>query len=131
METITIRSREHDEMINVTSEVQAKVSVSGVRDGVVDLFVPHTTAGITLSESMRTGVEGDILADLDRLIPWKQSYYKHREGNSAAHLKTCIVGSGLRLILEAGELCLGSWQGIFLCEFDGPRTRKIHMQWSN
>ncbi len=128
METIQVRTRARDELLEITAEVRDCVRDSGVTDGLVDVYVPHTTAGITINENADPTTEADILADLDRLIPWRQTYYRHMEGNSAAHLKASLVGSSVRVILQGGRLVLGTWQGIFFCEFDGPRSRKVHVQ---
>jgi secondary thiamine-phosphate synthase enzyme len=127
METITVRTRERDEMLEITAEVQTCVRDAGISDGVVEVFVPHTTAGITINENADPTTEADILDDLDRLIPWRQPYYRHMEGNSAAHFKASLMGSSVRVILQSGRLVLGTWQGIFFCEFDGPRNRKVHV----
>jgi nitronate monooxygenase len=127
METIQLRTRSRDEMLEITTEVQACIRDSGISNGVVDVFVPHTTAGITINENADPTTEMDMIEDLDRLIPWRQSYYRHMEGNSAAHLKASLMGSSVRVILNDGRLVLGTWQGIFFCEFDGPRNRKVHI----
>jgi secondary thiamine-phosphate synthase enzyme len=127
METITVRTREHTQMIDITREIQALVSESSMDAGIVNIFVPHTTAGITINESADPSVAHDILAVLDRLVPWKESYYQHAEGNTASHVKASLMGSSVRVIVSSGGLKLGTWQGIFFCEFDGPRTRKVHV----
>ena len=127
MQTITVRTNARDQMLEITAEVQAYVRESDISDGMVVVFVPHTTAGITINENADPTTEVDMIDDLDRLIPWQQSYYRHLEGNSAAHLKASLMGSSVRLILQGGRLVLGTWQGIFFCEFDGPRNRKVHV----
>jgi secondary thiamine-phosphate synthase enzyme len=127
METIQVRTRSRDELLEITDEVRACVRDSGISDGVVEVYVPHTTAGVTINENADPTTEADILADLDRLIPWRQSYYRHMEGNSAAHFKASLMGASVRVFLQGGRLVLGTWQGIFFCEFDGPRTRKVHV----
>ena len=127
MKTMVVRSKEQSEMIEITSQVHSLVAEEGVQDGVVDLFVPHTTAGITINENADPAVERDMLADLERLFPWRQSYYLHGEGNSAAHMKASMVGANLRVFIEGGHLVLGTWQGIYMCEFDGPRQRKVFL----
>ena len=127
MQTITVRTNARDQMLEITAEVQAYVRESDISDGMVVVFVPHTTAGITINENADPTTEVDMIDDLDRLIPWQQSYYRHMEGNSAAHLKASLMGSSVRLILQGGRLVLGTWQGIFFCEFDGPRNRKVHV----
>jgi secondary thiamine-phosphate synthase enzyme len=127
METITVRTREHSQLIDITREIQDLLSKSGLSDGIVTIFVPHTTAGITINESADPSVMHDILAVLDRLVPWRDPNYRHTEGNAAAHVKASLVGSSVRVIVSSGGLKLGTWQGIFFCEFDGPRTRKVHV----
>ncbi len=128
METLTVQTTKHAELVDVTDEIQAVVRKAGVERGLVHLHVPHTTAAVTINENADPSVVHDILADLDRLAPWRQSYYRHGEGNSAAHLKSSLVGCDQTLLLEGGRLVLGTWQGIYFCEFDGPRTRKLMVQ---
>jgi secondary thiamine-phosphate synthase enzyme len=111
-------------MVNITQEVAAAVLESGVTRGVCRVFVPHTTAAVTINESADPDVAADILAALDGLVPWNGGY-RHGEGNSAAHIKASLVGPELTLLVEDGRLVLGTWQGVFLCEFDGPRKRKV------
>ena len=127
METINVRTREHAQLIDITREIQELLSKSNMTSGILTVFVPHTTAGITINESADPSVAYDILAVLDRLIPWREPYYQHKEGNTASHVKASLVGSSVRVIVEDGGMKLGTWQGIFLCEFDGPRTRKVHV----
>jgi secondary thiamine-phosphate synthase enzyme len=126
--TFNVRSQEHAELIDITDQVRSRVHHSGASQGAVQVFVPHTTAGITINESADPSVKADILSDLERLVPWRQSYYTHREGNSASHVKAALVGSSVFVPFEEGRIVLGTWQGIFFCEFDGPRTRKVHLQ---
>ena len=125
--TLQVRSSQRSEMIDVTGEVQRIVSKSGVKDGVCYLYVPHTTGAITINEGADPNVVVDILTTLDRLIPWRNNY-RHMEGNAAAHIKTSLMGSSERIFIENGKLVLGTWQRIFFCEFDGPRTRKLHVK---
>jgi secondary thiamine-phosphate synthase enzyme len=127
METITVRTREHAQLIDITRDIQDLLSKSDLSDGILMIFVPHTTAGITINESADPSVMHDILAVLDRLVPWRESYYQHSEGNTASHVKASLMGSSVRVIVSSGGLKLGTWQGIFFCEFDGPRTRKVHV----
>lgn len=129
METLTVQTRNHTEFIDISGEVQASVRKEGLQDGVVIVYVPHTTAGITINEDADPSVIHDILADLDRLVAWRQGYYHHMEGNSAAHTKSSLVGSSQQVIIDNGKLALGRWQGIYFCEFDGPRTRKVYLQY--
>jgi secondary thiamine-phosphate synthase enzyme len=128
MESLMVRSRQESEFVNITSEIHSLVNSSGIKNGSLFIYVPHTTAGITINESADRNVAHDILADLDRLFPRRQSYYRHAEGNSASHMKASLMGSGVRVMIQDGDLFLGTWQGIFLCEFDGPRTRKVQVK---
>jgi secondary thiamine-phosphate synthase enzyme len=125
--TISINTRDRSEMIDITSKVEEELNRSGLKDGVCFLFVPHTTAGITINEGADPSVVGDIQATLNRLVPWEGSY-RHLEGNSAAHIKSSLIGNSVIVLVESGRLRLGTWQGIFFCEFDGPRSRKVHMR---
>ncbi len=115
-------------MVEITSEVQNVVDSSGVQDGQVIVYVPHTTAGITINENADPDVVHDFLKQLDVMVPWEQPFYRHGEGNSAAHVKASMMGSSVTVLIEAGRLVLGTWQGIWFCEFDGARTRKVHVQ---
>ena len=125
--TIGIKTRDRSEMIDITSKVEEELRRSGLKDGVCFLYVPHTTAGITINESADPSVVVDIQTTLDKLVPWEAAY-RHREGNSAAHIKSSLVGNSAMVLAESGHLKLGTWQGIFFCEFDGPRSRKLHMK---
>jgi secondary thiamine-phosphate synthase enzyme len=127
MKTITVQTKDESQFIEITQQVQAAITASAMTQGVVTLFVPHTTAGITLNENVDPSVRTDMLADLDRLLPDDQSYYRHAERNSASHLKAGLVGSSVTVIVERRQLVLGPWQGIYLCEFDGPRSRRVQM----
>jgi len=125
--TMSINTRDRSEMIDITSKVEEELKRSGLKDGVCFLFVPHTTAGITINEGADPSVVIDIQATLNRLVPWEGSY-RHLEGNSAAHIKSSLIGNSVIVLVESGRLRLGTWQGIFFCEFDGPRSRKVHMR---
>lgn len=125
--TISINTRDRSEMIDITSKVEKELNKSGLKDGVCFLFVPHTTAGITINESADPSVMSDLREMFNKLIPWEGSY-RHLEGNSAAHIKSSLVGSSAIVLIESGHLKLGTWQGIFFCEFDGPRSRKVHIK---
>jgi len=125
--TIGIKTRDRSEMIDITSKVEEELQGSGLRDGVCFLYVPHTTAGITINESADPSVVVDIQTTLNKLVPWEGTY-RHREGNSAAHIKSSLVGNSAMVLVESGHLKLGTWQGIFFCEFDGPRSRKLHIK---
>ncbi len=124
---LPVTTRAQTEMIDVTALVQEQVTASGLNDGLCVVFVPHTTAAVTINESADPAVKQDILMVLNDVIPWKAAY-RHREGNSPAHLKTSIIGSSETIMVENGRLVLGTWQGIFFCEFDGPRTRKLDVR---
>jgi secondary thiamine-phosphate synthase enzyme len=128
VETITIRTGAPVQLVDVTDRIRALVRDAGVASGVVHLYVPHTTAAVTINENADPSVTHDVLADLDRLAPTAQRYYRHAEGNSAAHLKSSLVGCAQTVLIEDGRLVLGTWQGIYVCEFDGPRTRQLHVK---
>jgi len=122
--TISVRTSGRDEMIDITAEVAAAVAESSVTDGVATVFVPHTTAGVTINENADPDVTRDMLAALDLAVPWRQGFYRHNEGNSAAHVKSSMMGCAQQVLVESGRLVLGVWQAVYFCEFDGPRTRK-------
>ncbi|HNW91995.1 MAG TPA: secondary thiamine-phosphate synthase enzyme YjbQ [bacterium] len=128
METFAVATHARDEMIDITAEVAAAVRDSGVRDGLCTVFVPHTTAGVTVNENADPDVVHDVLKALDVAVPWRQPFYRHGEGNSAAHLKSSLVGCAQQIMVENGALVLGTWQGIYFCEFDGPRRRQCQVQ---
>ncbi len=125
MEIIKVRSREREEMVEFTDEVRRRLRESGAREGVCVLFVQHTTAGLTVNENADPDVPRDILHALRTLIPQHGMDFRHNEENSDAHLKTSLVGTSVTVPFADGELLLGRWQGIFLCEFDGGRERQI------
>lgn len=127
MTEIEVRTSSRTEFIDITRQVQKDIQKAGVSDGICYLFVPHTTAGITINENADPSVKADILMELNKLIP-KDDPYKHLEGNAPAHVKASIIGSSETVFVEQGKLVLGTWQGIFLCEFDGPRTRRVFLK---
>ena len=129
METFNVRSNQSIEFIEITHQVQALLRQEERGDGLAYVFIPHTTAGVTINENADPTVKQDMIADLQRLIPSRQSYYAHLEGNSASHFMTSLMGSSVIVPIEGSQLTLGTWQGIFLCEFDGPRTRKVHVKY--
>jgi len=129
METFNVRSNQAIEFIEITTQVQNLLRQEDRGDGLAYVFIPHTTAGVTINENADPTVTQDIIADLQRLIPSRQPYYAHREGNSASHFMTSLMGSSVIVPIEGGQIALGTWQGIFLCEFDGPRTRKVHVKY--
>jgi len=126
---LTVQTREQTEFVDITSEVSASVRSSGVTDGCCLVYVPHTTAGVTINESADPAVKADILKVLNQMVPWKAAY-RHSEGNSPAHIKSTLVGASQTVPIEDGRLLLGTWQGIFCCEFDGPTTRKVYVSFS-
>jgi secondary thiamine-phosphate synthase enzyme len=124
MKEITVRTARRDHFVDITAEVQQAVADSGVKDGVCTVFVPHTTAGITINENADPDVVADILHALDKVVPWTSPHYRHNEGNTAAHVKASMMSSSVQVLVKNGRLQLGTWQAIYFCEFDGPRTRK-------
>jgi len=124
---LTVKSKTRTQLIDITHEIQKAVGSSGISEGLCMLYVPHTTAAITINESADPSVASDIIMVLNEVIPWKADY-RHLEGNSPAHIKSTLVGASEIITIENGSLVLGTWQGIFFCEFDGPRTRKLHMR---
>ena len=121
---LPVKSTRREEFIDVTTDLARIVSDSGISDGCITCFVPHTTAGITINENADPDVTRDIISKLGRLIPQEDGYH-HAEGNSDAHLKSSLIGCSLTIPFESGRLLLGTWQGIYFCEFDGPRTRRL------
>ncbi len=121
----TIQTSRRNEFIDITAQIQDLVEE--VSEGVATVFVPHTTTAVTINENADPAVPRDILKKLEELIP-QQDHYSHMEGNSDAHIKASLLGSSVRVIIKDGQLLLGTWQAIFFCEFDGPRTRKFYVQ---
>ena len=121
---LEISSRSRAELVDITAEVQRTVRENGMQSGFCHIFVPHTTAGVMVNENWDPTVRADILMALDKLVPWNDNY-RHAEGNAAAHIKASMVGSSQTILVEDGHLVLGTWQGIFLAEFDGPRRRRV------
>jgi secondary thiamine-phosphate synthase enzyme len=127
-QTFPIQTHQRDEMYEITSSLQAYLEEQRVKDGVIYVYCPHTTAGITINENADPDVVKDMLMRLDEVYPWEHPKYRHAEGNSASHLKASTVGSSQVVLIQNGELLLGTWQGVYFCEFDGPRTRKYHVK---
>lgn len=127
MKTIEIKTTERTEMVNITREIERVIREAGVRDGLCHVFVPHTTAGITINENADEDVKSDIIMGLSKIVPYSDGY-KHIEGNSDAHIKATLTGSSVTVAVEDGHLVLGTWQAIYFCEFDGPRRRKAHVK---
>ncbi len=124
---LTVKTNATTEFIDITTDVRQQVQQSGIEEGICFLYVPHTTAAVTINESADPSVKSDILMILNEIVPW-ESGYRHMEGNSPAHIKSTMVGASEIVAIENHSLVLGTWQGIFFCEFDGPRTRKIHVR---
>jgi len=127
IETLRARTDRRTQLVDVTTEVQAVVSKSGVEQGVCHVYVPHTTAGVTINEHADPDVASDFEGFMDRLIP-QRGPYRHAEGNSDSHAKTILTGTSQRIFVEKGRLVLGRWQGIFFCEYDGPRERTMQVK---
>ncbi|MEE8341438.1 MAG: secondary thiamine-phosphate synthase enzyme YjbQ [Candidatus Neomarinimicrobiota bacterium] len=127
MKEINISTSKRVDLVNITSHVQKIVSESQVDNGIVVVFVPHTTCGVTINEGSDPDVVRDIEFQLEKLIPYQQGY-QHMEGNADSHIKTCLVGSSENIIIANGQLVLGTWQSLFLCDFDGPRNRKVYIK---
>jgi len=125
--TISVKTGSRVDMIDITSLVSAEVSKSGVTDGICVVYVPHTTGGVTINEGADPAVCKDIIRKLNELVP-PNDRYRHMEGNSDSHIKTSIIGSSVTVIVENSRLVLGTWQKIFFCEFDGPRSRKVYVK---
>lgn len=125
---ISIRTTKRCQMLDITAHVQQAVEKAGIQEGYALVFCPHTTAGITINENADPDVPHDILATLERLIPKNNPDYRHCEGNSDAHVKSSLVGASEQILVQNGRLCLGTWQAVFFCEFDGPRTRNVYIQ---
>ena len=123
-EQFDTRTPAHACLVDITARVQQIVSGSGIEQGVCYIYVPHTTAGLTINEAADPSVRADIVRALDKIVPWRDNY-EHLEGNAAAHIKASLMGSGHFVLVMGGRLRLGTWQGIYLAEFDGPRTRKV------
>ena len=127
IQTFQVRTSKQTEFIDITHSVQEAVKKTGVEEGICFIFIPHTTAAVTINENADPSVSQDIVMELNRLVPF-QDRYQHLEGNSPAHIKTSLIGCSQTVFVESGKLALGTWQGIFFCEFDGPRNRKVHVK---
>lgn len=127
----SVSTSSHSQFVNITGRVREALAESGVESGVATVFVSHTTAGITINENADPDVTRDLLYILDEKIPWNDPQYRHFEGNTAAHMKASMMGNSAQIIIEKGQLLLGTWQGIYFCEFDGPRQRKVHIKISS
>ena len=125
--TTSVKTGSRIEMVDITYYVQKEVTKAGIADGICVVYVPHTTAGVTINEGADPAVCTDIIRKLNELVPPNDGY-RHMEGNSDSHIKTSIIGSSVTVIVENGRLVLGTWQKIFFCEFDGPRSRKVYFR---
>jgi len=127
MREFEVRTQAKEELMDITGKVREAVLSSGLKNGTCTVYVPHTTAGVTINENADPSVRQDILMTLRKIVPSSLAY-QHSEGNSPAHVKACLVGSSANIIIAEGRLELGTWQGIFFCEFDGPRSRKVYLK---
>ena len=125
--TISVKTHTRIDMVDITSSVQNEISKAGVTDGICVVYVPHTTAGMTINEGADPAVCQDMIKKFTDLVP-PNAGYRHMEGNADSHIKTSMIGSSVTVIVEDGRLVLGTWQKIFFCEFDGPRTRKVYVK---
>ena len=123
--TEPVKTRQRSEIVDVTDVVRCIVRQKRVTDGMAIVYVPHTTAAVTINENYDPDVKSDMLKKLETLIPKQESYYQHDEGNSDSHVKVAMVGSSVTVLIERGDLVLGRWQGVYFCEFDGPREREM------
>jgi len=123
----SVKTRARNELVDITAAVARALAELGAQDGIATVFCPHTTAGITINENADPSVCRDLLATLDRLVPPDQAHFTHSEGNSDSHLKSTLVGASEQLLVEDGRPILGTWQAIYFAEFDGPRTRTVHV----
>jgi secondary thiamine-phosphate synthase enzyme len=127
MQTFQVRTSVRTEFIDITRAVREAVKKTGVKNGICVIFIPHTTAAVTVNENADPSVVEDVIMELNKIVPFKDSY-RHGEGNSPSHIKASLVGCSQTVFVDSGELVLGTWQGIFFCEFDGPRNRKVHVK---
>ena len=123
MQKFSVSTQQRDQMVEITADVQHILDQAGIDDGSVIVYVPHTTAGVTINENADPDVVHDSLKRLDKMVPWREPFDRHGEGNSASHIKASMMGSSVTVLVQQGRLQLGRWQGIWFCEFDGPRTR--------
>ncbi|MDD5773441.1 MAG: secondary thiamine-phosphate synthase enzyme YjbQ [bacterium] len=124
---ISIQTSGQADFVNITKEIEKFIAAEKISNGIISVFVPHTTAGITLNEQADPDVVADIQSELEKMVP-RNANFLHSEGNSSAHIKASIIGSSVQIIIEKGKPLLGTWQGVFFCEFDGPRHREIWMK---
>lgn len=127
LKEFTIRTNTQVEFVKITTQIQRLVEETGIQEGLCHIYIPHTTAGVTINEGADPDVARDIVMELNKIVPFEDGYL-HREGNSAAHIKASMMGSSVAVFIQNGKLMLGTWQAIFFCEFDGPRTRRVLVQ---
>ena len=125
---ISVPTHKHTEFVNIGRQVQNAVDEIGVKDGMCFVYVPHTTAAVTINEGADPDVTRDIIMELEKAVPWRDVDYHHSEGNSAAHIKSSMIGVSETVMVENGKLVQGTWQTIYFCEFDGPRHRKVYVK---
>jgi secondary thiamine-phosphate synthase enzyme len=123
-----VRTSDRNQIVDVTEMIRRIVRQKQIRDGLAIIYVPHTTAAVTINENYDPDVKHDLLKKLETLVPKRESYYQHDEGNSDSHVKVAMVGNSATVIIENGELVLGRWQGVYFCEFDGPREREMFVK---
>jgi secondary thiamine-phosphate synthase enzyme len=128
LQTLSVRTNQRNEMIDVTDRIIRLVRSNSMLDGLAVVYVPHTTAAVTINENADPDVRHDMLKKLEAMIPKDEAYYLHVEGNSDSHVKTSLVGNTVTVLIDRGRLVLGRWQGIYFCEFDGPREREMHVK---
>ncbi len=121
---LNVKTHSQTEMLDITSQVQNQLNEHSFKEGVVTVFIPHTTAGVTINEGADPDVQRDMLKEINKIVPFEDGY-RHMEGNSAAHIKATLFGTSVQVIVESGRLQLGTWQSIYFCEFDGPRSRQV------
>ncbi len=127
IQTFQVKTSKQTEFIDITRSVQEAVKKTGMEEGICFIFIPHTTAAVTINENADPSVSQDIIMELNKVVPF-QDRYQHLEGNSPAHIKASLIGCSQTVFVESGKLALGTWQGIFFCEFDGPRNRKVYVK---
>ena len=124
---LKLSTTKHTQMVDITEMIRKAVGDSGVTDGICTVFIPHTTAAVTINENADPDVVRDFTTEIDKIVPWDDGYH-HMEGNSAAHLKASMIGFSQQIIIDRGDLVLGTWQGIYFCEYDGPRLRNVYVK---
>jgi len=127
MRIIEVKTQAREELVDITARIKEELVSSGLKDGICNVYVPHTTAAVTINESADPSVKEDILMTMRKIVP-DSLPYRHSEGNSPAHVKASLIGSSVKVIIDEGQLSLGTWQGIFFCEFDGPRSRNVFIK---